>query len=117
MPDTATSEAVDVEPSDKRTKEWKEWNARQRLASVPCLTDAEREALTWDGFLRLVPWDEFARQTLQAGLNDRSAMMIANYGEKQSGLTGKVQQLHRVLFWCLKAGPDARGTSGEVEQE
>ena len=69
------------------------------------LTKEQREALTWEKFLELVPWDDFARKTLMNGLNDKAAMMIASYGEQGSGLTGKVQQLYRVTYYCMKAGP------------
>lgn len=78
------------------------------------LTKEERKALTWTDFQRIVSFDQFAQKTLQAGLGDRTAMMVANYGEKESGLTGKVQQLYRVLYYCLKAGPNRQGIDDEA---
>lgn len=74
---------------------------------MPASAVAKRDpsTLTWEEFTASHPWDKFAQRTLENGLNDRAAMMIASYGEKGSGLTGKVQQLYRCLFFCLQAGP------------
>jgi hypothetical protein len=71
------------------------------------MTAEQRAAMTWDDFQRSVPFDKFCYDTLTNGLNDRAAMMISNYGERTSGLTGKVQQLYRVLFFSMQAGPAA----------
>jgi hypothetical protein len=102
MPENAT---VDVEPKDKRTNEWKAWKARQSPAADSDVMADSALPLSWAEFTEQYPWPEFAKKTLMNGLNDRAAMMVASYGERQSGLTGKVQQLYRVFYYCLLDGP------------
>ena len=82
-------------------------------AATASMTMEQRALYTWEDHLKAVPFDAFAQKTLQAGLNDRAMMMVASYGEKQSGLAGKVQQLYRVLFYSLQAGPKAPNETNE----
>ncbi len=80
---------------------------------TPILTDKDRKALTWDRFQVILPWDRFCADVLDHGLSDRAAFMITNFGEKDAnGLAGRIQQLYRVAFWCMKKGPNPIGPGG-----
>lgn len=87
MPDAAVLDApTDVEPTDKRTKEWKEWAARQPGAAIPKMA-APR-------VVKIMPPDEFA-----------AAYFVQNAGaiSARSGEPNPIQAMAEVCWKAYRA--------------